>query len=96
MWCGIVELHPQILVDVSSADRHRSRTIIKDAFVVLAQPFYDTIYYFAAAVAYFAVIDMETDSHLLSFDCLVGDARVVRVQFESDLDQTLSKLLIVK
>ncbi len=43
-----------------------------------------------------AVIDMEANSHLLSFNDLVGDARVAWVELKSLALQTIAKLATVK
>jgi hypothetical protein len=47
-------------------------------------------------MAKLAVIDMETNSHLLAFNLLVGHALIVWVDHEVNVRQTLDELLIVQ
>jgi hypothetical protein len=63
-------------VYIASAHRHFSGPVLKDTLILLPEILNHAIHDLGFAMAKLAVIYMETDSHLFTFNILVGDARI--------------------
>jgi hypothetical protein len=92
---GVIQGHTEILVYLASAHRHCSGPVLEDTLIFLSNILNHAIHELGFAMAELAVIYVETDSHLFTFNHLVGDARIVWVDHEVNVRQALDKLLIV-
>jgi hypothetical protein len=48
------------------------------------------------AMTELTIVHVKADSHLLAFNYLVGHTRIIRVDDESNIRQTLHKLVVVQ
>jgi hypothetical protein len=82
-------------VYLASAHRHFSRPFLEDTLIFLSKILNNAIHDLGFAIAELAVIYVETDSHLFTFNHLVGDAWIIRVDHKVNGRQALDELPIV-
>ncbi len=93
---SVVKSHSEVLVYLAPAHCHRACAVLKDTLVLLAQVFDHLVHDLTIAMAELAVINMKAYSHLLAFNHFVGDARVIWIEREPNVCQTLDELAIVQ
>ena len=83
-------------MDLPSANFHLAGSILKNALMFLTETFDNFLIHSLLMMTQLAVIHMEANHCLTAFDHLVGYARIIWVEFETNVCQTLDKFVIVK
>jgi hypothetical protein len=82
-------------VNISSTHCHCSGSFFEDALIFLPKILDHPVHDFILAMAELAVIYMKTNSHLLTFNDLVGDTWIIRIDGEINVRQTFNELPVV-
>jgi hypothetical protein len=86
---GVIQGHTKILVYLATAHRHCAGPVLKDTLILLPEILNHAIHELRFVMANLAVINMEIDSHLFTFNHLFGHAHIVWVEHEVNVRQTL-------
>jgi hypothetical protein len=92
----VIQGHTEMLVYLASAHRHCSGPVLEDTLIILPEILNHAVHDLSFAMTKLEFIYMETDSHLFAFNLLIGDARIVWVDREVNVRQTLDELPIVQ
>ena len=88
---GIVECHAKVLMNLASTDFHFSRAIVEESFIGALQPIGHLGKGVRTDMADFEIVNVPDDCQLFLFNDLIGDARIIGIDFETNGLEVVTK-----